>query len=73
MKWIEVPASRILEVGTTELAEFDLLDENGASVSIYMATSFSLARRHKDNRLFKLSKIRPADSVSTDFFYLQEI
>lgn len=72
MKWIEVPATRILEVATNELVEFELIDGNGDVIDVYVAYSFSMARRKRDGRLFRKSRLVPEDH-NTSLFYLEEV
>jgi hypothetical protein len=76
MNRIEIPSCWILEVPSHELGEFEFLNENGQEVPIYQVTSFYIARRKRDGKVFKQARFRPAKSVRYDIsntFYLEEV
>lgn len=72
MKWIDIPAKRILEITAQELIEFELIDKNGEEIALYVAYEFELARRKKDGRLFRKSELKLNNGL-TSMFYLEEV
>lgn len=60
MPWLEIPAHRVLALSRPEfLTDFELLDEDGAVVSHWQCEgqSWQLARRKRDQRLFRRPRL----------------
>ena len=72
MKWIEIPAHRVLEVECKELEdEFHMYDEGG---QLCGGSSIYLLFRKKDGKRFKFAQFGDLEGVtSRNCIYLQEV
>ena len=69
-EWIEVPAIRVLKVSRSELLEdFELIAETGHP----SPENFQLARRCKDQRLFRTASLVPIAAWHLNHFFLEEV
>jgi hypothetical protein len=69
-EWIEVPAIRVLKVSRSELLEdFELIAETGHP----SPENFQLARRRKDQRLFRAASLVPIAAWHLNHFFLEEV
>jgi hypothetical protein len=73
MKWLEIPAHRVLEVERHELTtEFDIYDEAGEKLC-YRGTPY-LFFRNKDGKRFKLAQFADFEGATRrNCIYLQEV
>ena len=73
MKWVEIPAHRVIEVGRQELtSDFDIYDEAGEK-PCYRGTPYLLFRK-KDGKRFRLAQFGDVEGVtSRNCIYLQEV
>lgn len=70
-RWIEIPASRVLEVSHAELAtEFVVYNRLGEEIA--SAGDLYRAFRKKDVRLFKPAALVPVNEIGEGMVYLQE-
>jgi hypothetical protein len=72
MKWLEIPAHRVLEVECQELEdEFDMYDEDG---QLCGGSSVYLLFRRKDGKRFKFAKFGDIyGAIKRNRAYLQEV
>ena len=72
MKWLEIPAQRVLEVESKELEEeFDMYDEDG---NLCGGSSVYLLFRKKDGRRFKFAMFGDLyGAIKRNRAYLQEV
>jgi hypothetical protein len=69
-EWIEVPATRVLKVGRPELLEdFELIAETGHP----SPENFQLARRRKDQKLFRAASLVPIAAWHLNHLFLEEV
>jgi len=76
MKRIQIDPCWVLEVASHELDQFDLLNENGQEISLYQTTSFHMARRKSDGKVFKSARFGPVVNsavAGTNLFYLEDL
>ena len=73
MKWVEIPAHRVLEVECHELTnEFDIYDEAGEKLC-YRGTPY-LFFRNKDGKRLKLAQFGDFEGATRrNCIYLQEV
>ena len=73
MKWLEIPAHRVLEVERHELTnEFDVYDQAGEKLC-YRGTAYLLFPK-KDGKRFKFAQFGALEGVtSRNCIYLQEV
>jgi hypothetical protein len=73
MKWLEIPAHRVLEVERHELTnEFDVYDQAGDKLC-YRGTPYLLFRK-KDGKRFRLAQFGDVEGVtSRNCIYLHEV
>ena len=73
MKWLEIPAHRVLEVERQELTnEFDVYDQAGEKLC-YRGTPYLLFRK-TDGKRFRLAHFGDVEAVTTrNCVYLQEV
>jgi hypothetical protein len=72
MKWLDIPAQRVLEVEGNELEEeFDMYDDEG---NLCGGSSVYLLFRKKDGRRFKFAKFGDLyGAIKRNRAYLQEV
>ena len=73
MKWLEIPAHRVLEVERHELTnEFGIYDKAGEKLC-YRGTPYLFFRK-KDGKRFKLAQFADFEGATRrNFIYLQEV
>lgn len=71
MKWIEIPAHRVLEIGVEEKNLFELLNCKGEALKegemVYRIV------RNADNKVFTLSEIQSNNAFVLGIFWLKEL